>query len=456
MQNGGFTLVVGNPPYGAHFTDKVKKHLQKTKPLVPDFESYYYFIDKGLELLKPEGKISYIIPNTFLSNQFAQKFRTNILENHTVVALSDLSNMKVFDEAQVRTCIFVIDKEKKNTLTKFSTYVLEGNQINTDKYLNESYLSENLHNWLTLFTVSTEVYNVLKKIRGKAQPLGDFCEVSQGLIPYDKYRGHDENTIKNRIWHSNTPKDSTYKKELKGADVNQYFYEWNGELWVSYGNWLAAPRDPKFFTKPRILIREIAEYSLVSAYVEDEFYNTGSLINVIQKDTQISLKYILAILNSKMMGWYHHNTSPKAKKGLFPKILIADVRKIPIRLIPQKDQDVLIGRVDRMMELKKRIYKSEKDITDLLEGHFGVDKFTNKLKNWYSGHWRDFLAILSKAKVGLNVSKELEWKNFFEEQKAIYLPIAQEIQIIENEIDVLVYTLYDLSPEEIKIIENEL
>jgi len=99
MGEGGFTLIVGNPPYGAHLADKIKKYLQKMKPLVPDFESYYYFIDKALELLQPEGKVSFIIPNTFLSNQFAQKFRANLLENHTITALSDLSAMKVFDEA---------------------------------------------------------------------------------------------------------------------------------------------------------------------------------------------------------------------------------------------------------------------------------------------------------------------------------------------------------------------
>ncbi|TAE07778.1 MAG: hypothetical protein EAZ95_18030 [Bacteroidetes bacterium] len=455
MKNGGFTLIVGNPPYGAHLTDKIKKHLQKTKPLVPDFESYYYFIDKGLELLRPEGKISYIIPNTFLSNQFAQKFRANLLENHTVMALSDLSAMEVFDEAKVRTCIFVIDKEKKSLLTKFSTYLREQNQINTDKYLNESYLSENLGNWLTLFTISTEIYSILKKIRSKAQELGDFCEVSQGLIPYDKYRGHDEETIKNRIWHASTPKDSTYKKELKGADVNQYFCEWNGELWVSYGKWLAAPRDPKFFTQPRLLIREIAEYTLIATYLEGELYNTGSLINVIQKDANISLKYILAILNSKMMGWYHHNTSPKAKKGLFPKILIADVRKIPIPYISAQDQQVFVAKVERLIDLKRQIFKSEKDMTDLLEGRFGVGKFGKKLADWYKGHWKDFLAILTKAKVGLTISQELEWKNFFEDEKQKTLPIAQEAQILENEIDTLVYALYDLSLEEIRLIENE-
>ncbi|TAE03897.1 MAG: restriction endonuclease subunit M, partial [Bacteroidetes bacterium] len=161
---GGFDLIVGNPPYGAFLKPNIKKYLEKNYALVPDFESYYYFISKGLALLKAEGKISMIVPNTFLANHFAQNYRKNLLEKYSILALIDLSELDIFAEANVRNCIFLFKKDKFEVLTKFSTYLSKEKEINTDKYLNESYLSENLANWLTLFTISKEVYAVIKKM----------------------------------------------------------------------------------------------------------------------------------------------------------------------------------------------------------------------------------------------------------------------------------------------------
>ncbi|TAH19898.1 MAG: hypothetical protein EAZ08_07495 [Cytophagales bacterium] len=362
FSGGGFDIVVGNPPYGAGLTKEAKKYLEKFDKLVPDYESYYYFITKGLSLLKTKGFVSFIIPNTFLSNHFGKNFRQRIIENHTILLLTDLSEIDVFDEAVVRTCIFMMSKTKEETLTKFSTYVATDEQVNTDKYLTESYLSENIDNWLTLFSISKNLYNIIGKVKNQLLSIKNICEVSQGLIPYDKYRGHDEYTIKNRIWHADNQKDATYKKEVKGKDVKKYHLQWNGELWISYGKWLAAPREQKFFTSPRILVREIVDNELICTYTEEEFYNSPSIINVIQKDINFDLKYILAILNSKLLGWYNYHTSPKAKKGLFPKILVNDVRNLPIPNLELEEQQLLISLVNQVLSLK-----SQNQDTSLLE-----------------------------------------------------------------------------------------
>ncbi len=121
----------------------------------------------------------------------------------------------------------------------------------------------------------------IKKMQSN-NTLKSFFEVSQGLIPYDKYRGHSEETIKNRIWHSEIQKDETFKRELKGGDVGKYSLNWNGKLWISYGSWLAAPRRQDFFTKPRILIREITNPYILATYTEEEYYNTPPIINIIE------------------------------------------------------------------------------------------------------------------------------------------------------------------------------
>jgi hypothetical protein len=200
----------------------------------------------------------------------------------------------------------------------------------------------------------------LASITNGSIPFGEMCEVSQGLIPYDKYRGHDEATIRDRVFHASHRKDATYRKELRGADVTRYSVAWNGKQWISYGPWLAAPRRPEFFRSPRLLFREITDPrsgTLNVAFTDDEFYNNPGIINCIARPASPPLHLLLAIANSAVVGYWHLHTSPKARKGLFPKILVADVRRLPI---PSSVRDgtrnqtrltALAGLARRMTEL---------------------------------------------------------------------------------------------------------
>ena len=363
-ENGGFDIVIGNPPYGAKFSKEEKKLLAKNFPTVPDYESYYYFIELSLNLLKSNGILAYINPNMFMANNFARDFRKTLLTSFKIIKVDDLSNINVFESAKVRTCIIIFKKNclKDSSEIEFNipSLNMRGYQITSTKVLNIDILENNLDNWLNLFYISPEILLILNKIKQYSLPLKEISEVSQGLIPYDKYRGHSEEIIKNRVWHSEFKKDDTYKKELKGADVTKYNIQWNGKLWISYGEWLAAPRKPEFFKTPRILIREITNPNILACYTEEEYYNTPSIINVINIK-KYSVKYVLGILNSKLLSFYHINSSPKAKKGLFPKILVNDVRNLPIHDKESPLNFKIIDLVDRIIELKKL----DKDTQDL-------------------------------------------------------------------------------------------
>ncbi len=213
-----------------------------------------------------------------------------------------------------------------------------------------SVLLSELDNWLTFFSTGDSKRSLVEKIRRDCKPLSSLSRSSQGLIPYDKYRGHDERTIKNRIWHADFKRDKTYKKELKGKDVESYQVKWNGNTWISYGDWLAAPRKPEFFRTKRILIREITNPRILAAYTEDEYYNTPSIINVIDF-REIDPFYLLGILNSKLLSFYHIENSPKAKKGLFPKILVNDVRSLPIKCGDLRSRESIVSLVKKVIEI---------------------------------------------------------------------------------------------------------
>lgn len=450
--NGGFDIVVGNPPYGVNFDDKTKKYLLEFDKLVPDYEIYIYFISLYRKILKNNGYLSYIFPNTFLSTLFGKKYRENLFNTITVKEIIDLSNDNTFVDASVRTIIFSFKNILENSDIKFLKTRDKTFYSFKDYLKNE--VMENIENIASLFFQNKKEKEIISKIKNN-QKLADFFEVSQGLIPYDKYRGHDEYTIKNRIWHSNVKKDETYKKELKGEDVKQYLLNWNNELWISYGEWLAAPRERKFFVNKRILIREITKDKLFACYTEEEFYNTPSLINVINEKDILELKYILTIVNSKLLGWYHNKTSPKANKGLFPKILVNDVRNLPLVNIPLEKQQPFIEKADKMLSLNRELQDLSQKFQRMLLRKFELEKLSTKLQEWYLLDFSDFIKELKRLKIKLSLSQESEWEEYFLEEKSKAIAVDSEIKNTDKEIDSMVYRLYDLTDEEIKIIEEE-
>lgn len=332
-KNNGFDIVIGNPPYGAFIDYKNKEVLSKRYPNVPDYETADYFLCQSYDLLSEGGICAFIIPNTILTNVFAEKLRKELMKEWNIYAIDNLSDIDVFESASVRNCIPYIIKGKKKTsnVKLINTKFINNNFDRTIENKDLSILSDNINSWLNIFYQSEDSKRIIESIQKNSIKLGEICEVSQGLIAYDKYRGHSEEIIKNRIWHKDFKANATYKKELKGGDVKRYKLKWNGKRWISYGDWLAAPRKKEFFTEKRILIREITNPRIMACYTEEEYYNTPSIINIINfKD--VSPYYILAIINSSLMTYYHNKISPKANKGLFPKILVKDVRDLPIRL----------------------------------------------------------------------------------------------------------------------------
>lgn len=354
-ENNGFDIVIGNPPYGANLDKKVKKYLSDKYSSVPDFESADYFVCKSNGLLKNKGIMSYIIPNTILSNLFAKRLRDELIHKWLILSIDNLSDIEVFLSATVRNCILNLEKSQLNTFNvKFvNGHIVNSNYKSNDyKKISKDLLIECIDSWLNIFYQDEETIIIIKKLRAIDTKLSDFTQISQGLIPYDKYRGHSSETIKNRIWHADYKKDDTYKKELQGRDLDRYYLKWNGNKWISYGEWLAAPRKPEFFKNKRILIREITNPRILASYTQEEYYNSPSIINVINCK-QISPFYVLGIINSKLLSFYHNKTSPKANKGLFPKILVNDVRKLPIKFTEGSLGDLLIEKVELLISKLK-------------------------------------------------------------------------------------------------------
>ena len=367
-EKGGFDVVIGNPPYGARFSAKEKKILNRIYEgcCVPDYESADFFIELGYSLSRKGGMLSYIVPNMFMANIFAEKYRKHLLQTWVIDKIDNLSDIDVFDSATVRNSIIFFEASRPQNVSLLTKLTIDGGivkQLKAKTFTVED-LTDHIDNWLNLIEKDEMALSITNKMSQSSRPLSDFSEISQGLIPYDKYRGHTPEQIKNKVWNADYQKDDTYRKELRGKDVSRYSLSWNGKDWISYGEWLAAPRRPAFFKDPRILVREITSPRILATYTDEEYYNTPSIINCIE--FKVDIFFALGVINSELMSFYHNIISPKASKGLFPKILVKDVRNIPIKATDPEIINEISARVKKLLDEENNDNEVDSEIDDLV------------------------------------------------------------------------------------------
>jgi len=460
MLNGGFDIIIGNPPYGVKFNDNEKNYLTKFDSLVPDFEIYIYFVSLAIKnLLNKKGILTYIIPNTFLSILYGVKYRKDILENYFVNYISDLSNDNTFVDASVRTCIISLTKQDSNIgLTNIMTINSLTKEFELFKQIDKPHLNTNIENWLNISKTDTKTELLVQKIKSN-KSLTTFFEVSQGYIPYRrsdlvKHYGEEQGNkiVDERLWHSETKLSDEYKQEILGKDIER-FRNSETNSFIKYGKHVASFVPFKFFNQPRVLVREITNCKLFCTYLEKEFYNNPSIINIIKRNEgTLNLKYLLAVINSTLIGWYHNQTSPKAQKGLFPKILINDVRNLPIAFT--ENQTDFIEKTEIMLDLNKQLQKKQNDFVELLQSNFKLKKITEKIWDFFSYDFNELISELKKQRIKIELKKQIEWKELFNEFKTHLNELNLKISSTDKEIDNLVYNLYCLTKDEIALVEE--
>lgn len=331
----GFDVVIGNPPYGVPITGERREIITQIVGKVPDFEVYYMFLNQGRRLLKPGGRLSFIIPNMILSNVYAKNYRLNLLSEWRELEIDDLTDFRVFSDALVHN---VIVSGKKGHGRLGVEFRKTGRSANIADYLAQEQefasaelLAQGNRNWGLLFRLEPEAASAVISIRENTLALKTlFPNVSQGLIAYDQYQGQDQATIQGRVFHKNH-ETATTSHWINGEDVRRFSMKWNRSEYIEYSNALANPRQPKFFREPRVLVREITNPRIYAAFTSEVAYNDPAIINILAStDARFSLQALEAILNSKLATFYHFNTSPKATKGSFPKILVDDIREFPL------------------------------------------------------------------------------------------------------------------------------
>lgn len=454
--NGGFDVVIGNPPYGAIISQKnlyADKYGFKT-----NCDTYQMFSILAEYLLNQKGLCGFIIPNSWMNRKGGEEFRKK-LSLYKLYIVIDFVN-QVFEDANIDTCIIIYSKD-------FNSLNNEVLALNVE--IPESILSNITYNkikfeyWVKYdkfncsFNYST--FEIFEKLKCNSINLGDLALITGGYKPYQVGYGKSidgdfpqtKKDVENWVYHSTNKIDETYFPDIKGGNIQHYFIKPNIQ-WVKWGNWLMSPKKLEDFINPKIVVREVAGKKLNCCF-DDYGYFTNDTTHMIRGIDSDSLKFILTLINSNLLGWFFRKFFGEAN-DLFPKIKVNELKDLPIKQIPNFEQIQFTEKADLMLTLNKDLEEQSRKFQRTIQRKFELDELPKKLQDWYKLSYSELIKELAKKKVILSLSQEVEWEDYFTSESQKALELKSQIDRTDKEIDLMVYELYDLTEEEIQIIEN--
>ena len=406
MDSGGFDAIVGNPPYVIIakdiFDEATIKYLLNYGTAEYKADLFQIFIERAIQLLKNDGKFGYIVPNPWLTQVFTQSLRKFILEQTEIDQLVIFKGL-VFEEATVNTLLLFLNKHKPSIDHRVIVIDADlqpelGKRYDAPQDLwlkSEGYIIETRR--------MDEMGKLVDHILAKTVPLGSVVRASLGCQAYNSSK-HTKKQIEDRVFHATEKLSKEYLPELAGNDVSRYRLERIRGQWIKYGSWLHDYRSMDWLEGPRILVREISggqPYAMQATYTEDTYCNYKTILNINPlPGSDYPMKYLLGVLNSRLVSRIYPYVSNKIVSSTFPRLSVGDLRKIPLPVDAAKaTQTKIANLVDQMLATKKQLAASQRD-------------------------------------------SERE-------------QLQRKCDYLDGEIDKLVYALYGLTEEEIRIVDGE-
>lgn len=363
----GFDCIIGNPPYiftrnqGIDEAQKVYFYNHYKHQSI-QLNTFGIFVERCYELLRPSGLLGFITPNNWLTIDTFASLRKFLLESTREIKIINILD-RVFAAANVDTAIVLFEKGKPTSLlvaemknkTEVFSRRMELATIKPPAYILQ----------ISLLKDSSS-QDIIKRIEACSQPLALFCTVSTGLKVYQTGKGKPPQTNyekENRVFHAKTRQNKTYGQYLDGVDVSRYHLAWSGE-YLSYGDWLAEPRRSVPFDGERLLVRQIPSkppYLVHGVFVKQAYYNDINSMVIFAPIENVSLKYLLGLINSRLLSFWFLKTFDKLQRKIFPQFKVKELASFPIRPINFADpvdvarHNQIDALAEQMLDLQERL-----------------------------------------------------------------------------------------------------
>lgn len=332
----GFDIVIGNPPYklcqpsntNEDFLNYIKNSFEVASYKI---DLFHLFFEKGINELKQNGILSYITPNTYLTNKYIKPLRKFILDKCEIHKI--INHDKVFDSASVDTATIVLSKKLSNNNSI--------DVLSSSDFIFTHMCKKNQSDWKNdkelIFNINTQ--EACKEIKSIA--LGEICNTYFGIQAFDRKSSISEKKI-----------NKNYLPFIDGADIQPYefaipkiFFNYISENIKSGGDW-------SVYSKDRIVIRQIGKIPVVGLCKKD-ILGSNTLYSVYPKNSSYDLKYLLACLNSDFIKNYW-KSKYSDNKATFPKIKGFQLKELPIPPATPAQQKPIIDLVDKILAAKKQ------------------------------------------------------------------------------------------------------
>jgi hypothetical protein len=511
FEKGGFDVVIGNPPYlrvqglKEHYFDLTKFYEKNYVSATGNYDIYVLFLEKSFTLINKKGIVSFILPHKFLVTDFGCGIRKFFKEKTAVEKIIHFGSDLVFEEAATYTCIInltttfkdkiLFKKINPNDIYNLNTWDvtyyknlssvnwdLQGenvfaliSKLQTQPYKVEDVFSKVFQGIATggdrFFTIELIERNIDRGIF-YSDILGGNIELEFGLLkpiikgnqiyrykhlennlytlyPYNKKNNKIEAIEFSEI-ESKYPLTAIYYKKNYEFLKNREGGRFNNEK-----EWFLFSRNQGMIDteNPKIMTQEI---SLGCNMTYDEngiFYHPTTIYSFVKNSKfKVDEKYYLGILNSKVMWFFLKNTGTELGGGYF-RFKTNYLKPFPLPRISDNSQ-FLVDFVNSQLQHNKELQEINQKFHKSLIRRFKITDISKILQDWYLVSYSKFLKELGKKKIILTLNEEAEWETFFVTEAKIALELKMQIEKTDKQIDQMVYQLYDLSEDEIKIIEG--
>ncbi|MFA5095332.1 MAG: N-6 DNA methylase [Candidatus Paceibacterota bacterium] len=347
-----FDVIATNPPWGVHFSKSETYELQNLFPVIKSGEAFSYFIYKGLELLKENGILSFILPESILNIKTHRDIREVLVNKTTVKKVKYLN--RVFKNVFTPVIRLDVINKKPHFTNKIkaekdgSTYEIEQTRIqnNPDRILN-------------VFTDTADISLFDKTYEIPHTTLKDKAEWALGVVTGDNKK------------HLSDKKTKTNEPILTGKDIKKFtaisasnFIEFNPD------NFQQVAPEYKYRAKEKLIYKFISK-ELVFSYDDKQTLTLNSANILIPKVDNYPIKTILALFNSSLYQLLYQ------KKFGAIKILKGDIEQLPLPIIDKgkhKDIERIVNKLldnTKPTENRKRVYL---ELDDYIMNLFSLKK----------------------------------------------------------------------------------
>jgi len=340
----GFDVVIANPPYiqlsKVEGVPEWYKRYLKNRFLTSGgrLNTFIFFMHLGIELLKEMGNLAFIIPNTILTQEYYKSTRELLLRHNHLRSVVQYSALP-FENAVVENVTVIVGREMPDKypvqiyVDNFTERHLSGTKYNTEFLSNPS------------FSISVNADGIIEKVFAHHEhSLSEFCEINQAIALIG------DRSLSLRAANP----DKKYYKVLDGRNIARYGIHWNGDYLDYRLNRIhSCKRKDIFESSEKLFFRRVSS-SLMFAYDDEQYFALNTLVVVnLKPKAPLQLKYLLAILNSRLMDYVYRGKF-KSTKTVFSEIQARTVGQLPIAVTDSSRQTPLISIVDRILTEKRQ------------------------------------------------------------------------------------------------------